>query len=411
MAGETESPSADGPLPQVIGLAALARAATDQASVQEVLEALIGRVAEDSADAGALLDLSTLLLATGNRDKGLELQGSAIGLQRCYRVGAPLPEPGLRLLVFMTAGDFTANTPLEFLLEGSDVELIACFVDGPPVAHGLPDHDLAFLAVGESETAGPLLASLDGAFAQWPRPVFNARADVIAGLTRDGVAAKFPNHPHVLCPATARTSRRRLADVAAGREPLAALAETLAFPIIARPVGSHAGVGLEKLGGPQALGDYLAAHPDAEFFVAGFVDYSAPDGRFRKLRVVFIDGRPFLSHLAVSERWMVHYLNADMAQSSANRDEEAEAMATFDDGFAARHAAAFRALTTAFPLDYFGIDCAETPDGRLLVFEVDVAMIVHATDPEDLYPYKKPAMSRLFAAFVSALKARAAPAR
>jgi hypothetical protein len=410
MTGDPASPSANGELPHVMGLAFLARAATDQASVQEVLEALIGRITEDPADAGALLDLSTLLLATGNRDKGLELQGSAIALQRCYRVGLPLPNPGLRLLVLMSAGDFTANTPLEFLLEGSDVQLIACFVDGAPTAQDLPDHDLAFLAVGESETAGPLLASLDGAFTQWPRPVFNGRADVIAGLTRDGVAARFPNHPHVLCPATVRTSRQRLADIAAGREPLAALAETLAFPIIARPVGSHAGVGLEKLGDTQALGDYLATHPDAEFFVAGFVDYSAPDGRFRKLRVVFIDGRPFLSHLAVSERWMVHYLNADMAQSPANRDEEAEAMATFDDGFAARHAAAFSALTQAFPLDYFGIDCAETADGRLLLFEVDVAMIVHAMDPEEVYPYKKPAMSRLFAAFVSALKAKAVQA-
>lgn len=45
------------------------------------------------------------------------------------------------------------------------------------------------------------------------------------------------------------------------------------------------------------------------------------------------------------------------------------------------------------------MDCAETEDGRLLVFEIDTAMLVHAMDPEDLYPYKKPAMRRLFAAF------------
>jgi hypothetical protein len=30
-------------------------------------------------------------------------------------------------------------------------------------------------------------------------------------------------------------------------------------------------------------------------------------------------------------------------------------------------------------------------------------MIVHAMDPEDLYPYKKPAMRKLFAAFVDGL--------
>ena len=78
-------------------------------------------------------------------------------------------------------------------------------------------------------------------------------------------------------------------------------------------------------------------------------------------------------------------------------------MASFDEGFAARHAGAFAAMTEAFGLDYFGIDCAEAPDGRLLVFEADVAMIVHDMDPPDLYPYKGPAMRRLFDGFLQGL--------
>ena len=55
-------------------------------------------------------------------------------------------------------------------------------------------------------------------------------------------------------------------------------------------------------------------------------------------------------------------------------------MADFDAGFALRHAAALADIDARIGLDYFGIDCAETPDGRLLVFEVDIAMIVHAMD-------------------------------
>jgi hypothetical protein len=119
-----------------------------------------------------------------------------------------------------------------------------------------------------------------------------------------------------------------------------------------------------------------------------------------------VNGRPFVAHMAVSERWMVHYLNADMGRA-ANRAEEAATMATFDEGFAARHREAFEALGRTFGLDYFGIDCAETLDGRLLVFEADVAMIVHAMDSAELYPYKKPAMAKLFAGFVEARNASA----
>ena len=50
-------------------------------------------------------------------------------------------------------------------------------------------------------------------------------------------------------------------------------------------------------------------------------------------------------------------------------------------------------------LDYFGIDCGETPEGELLIFEADVAMIVHAMDPPDLFPYKRPQMRKVFDAF------------
>ena len=82
-------------------------------------------------------------------------------------------------------------------------------------------------------------------------------------------------------------------------------------------------------------------------------------------------------------------------------------MATFEQGFAARHADAFRALHGAFGLDYFAVDCAEDRQGRLLIFEADTAMIVHDMDPPDLYPYKAPAMRKLFAAFQAMIAARA----
>jgi len=79
-------------------------------------------------------------------------------------------------------------------------------------------------------------------------------------------------------------------------------------------------------------------------------------------------------------------------------------MRNFDSDFAARHARAFDALSRRISLDYFVIDCAELPDGRLLVFEVDVAAIVHAMDPPATFPYKQPAMRRLFTAFQDALR-------
>jgi hypothetical protein len=392
---------------ETLGLARLAKATADPQEMQTLWEALVARAGADASDAGAFLDLSTLLLATGHRDKALEVLAAAVIDQKCFRRPATA-EPKLRLLAFMTPGDFTANTPLDFLLEGSDVELISCYVDGPPSPDDVPEHDLAFLAIGQSEEAEPLLQRLKPALDRWPTPVLNNQPELISALTRDGVAARFAGHPHVLCPVVARVGRPQLEAVARGEAGPETLADGLDWPLIARPMGTHAGIGMEKLGAPQELAAYLDARPEAEFFVTAFVDYAGPDGLYRKLRIVFIQGAPFISHMAVSQRWMVHYLNADMAASEANRAEEAQMMAGFDEGFAARHAEAVKALCEAYPFDYFGIDCAEAPDGRLLVFEADVALIVHNMDPEEVYPYKKPAMRKLFAAFVAALERAAA---
>jgi hypothetical protein len=332
------------------------------------------------------------------------LQATALAECRCYRTVHGTGQ-GLRILAFVAAGDLMTNTPLDFLLEGSDAELTTWYIDGAaPAPAEVPEHDIAFLAISQADDGSVALSGLMGAFDDWPRPVVNGRADLIAALTRNGVAEMFAGHPQILCPATRRADRAELEAVASGAQPLAVLHSGMAWPVIVRPIGSHAGKGLEKLDSPQALAAYLADHAAQAYFVAAFLDYASADGLYRKLRVVFVNGQPFLAHMAVSERWMVHYLNADMGEAVHQR-EEAEVMAGFDEGFARRHAEAFAALTETFGLEYVGIDCAETRDGRLVVFEADVAMIVHAMDSAELYPYKKPAMAKLFAGFLDGMSA------
>jgi hypothetical protein len=105
---------------------------------------------------------------------------------------------------------------------------------------------------------------------------------------------------------------------------------------------------------------------------------------------------------------MVHYLNAAMLESAENRAFEARFMADFDADFAVRHRMAFAGLHERIGLDYFAIDCAETKVGQLLLFEADVAMIVHDMDPPDLFPYKAPQMRTVFAAFQAMLRGAAA---
>jgi len=147
------------------------------------------------------------------------------------------------------------------------------------------------------------------------------------------------------------------------------------------------------------------------YFVTAFVDYRSADGLYRKYRVAFMDRQPYLCHMAVSQNWMVHYLNAGMTESADKRADEAQAMMHFDATFAARHREAFTALHERLPFDHYSIDCSELPDGRLLVFEADTAAIIHMMDPEAVFPYKHLHMRRVFAAFGDMLRRRMTSAR
>lgn len=359
---------------------------------------LLQRAEQHPDDANTLMDLSVILQLRGKRDVGLGLQAEALRLQRRYRLAAT-GKPAIRLLAIMAPGDLMANTPLEFLVEESDVALDMLYVDAlQPFPTAVPEHDLVFVAVGESEENHPLLRYIEHAMHAWPRPVLN-RPERIGRLTRDGVCALLKSAPGIVAPTTVRVERKALEQVSQGQRPLADLLADGAFPVIIRPLGSHAGHGLMKLASPAAVADYLAVMPDSEFFLAPFVDYAGPDGLYRKYRVVLIDGQPYAGHMALSRRWMVHYLNADMLESSANRDHEARFMASFDEGFARRHAVALRAIHERTGLDYLVIDCGETQSGELLVFEVDTSAVVHAMDPADLFPYKQPQMRKVFGAF------------
>lgn len=387
------------PFAPLIGVAPLMRRAFLKEDLAPLAAALLNRAQEHPDDANAYLDCSTVLQLSGERAIALAVQAQAIQIRQLYSLPSSTPAPGIRLLVLMGPGDLMANTPIEFLVEDSDValELLYLTVD-TPFPDNVPDHDVMMVAVAESDANQPLLESLFGIAAVWPRPALN-RPERIAVLSRDGVCAALAGIAGVDMPVTARIDRSALAALGGDAGMLDAFLPGDAFPLIVRPTGSHAGQNLDRMASAADLDGYLKRVDAERFYVSRFVDYRSADGLFRKYRIALVEGRAFICHYAVSAHWMIHYLNAGMSESAEKRDEEAACMASFDQTFAVRHAAALAAIDERMGLPYVGIDCAETLTGELLIFEVDNAMIVHAMDDETMYPYKKSAMQKVFTAF------------
>jgi glutathione synthase/RimK-type ligase-like ATP-grasp enzyme len=350
-------------------------------------------------DEHALMDAATIMYLYGEKMTAQVMQRMALERQRLYHLDAPCGEAAIRLLAIMAPGDMMANTPVGCLLEGSDIslDLLYC-TEGLLLPEPLPEHDVLLVAVGYSDEFRSLLEQLAQALESWPRPVINA-ADRIPWQERDLACTLLADLPRLVIPPTVRLDRNLLTHL--GEEALSPQ-EVLPegkFPLIIRPVDSHAGRGLEKIDSPAGLLDYLEKMSEDQFYVSRFIDYRSQDGVYRKYRIVLIGDRPYACHMGISDHWMIHYANAGMMESTAKRAEEEGFMQGFDAGFARKHEKAFQGISDRMQLQYVVLDCAETPDGALLLFEIDSRSFVHAMDPVDLFPYKQPQMQKVFAAF------------
>jgi hypothetical protein len=372
-------------------------------------EALLERIKPLNEGPASLYDRSIASQLSFRRAEGLSLQDAALQMSQIYRIGNA-PEGALRLLALVAPGDLMTNTPLDFLTNHRNVRLDLLYIlPDRPLPAIIPDHDVAFFAVGEADP--PELDRLRRLFALWPRPVLNNPA-VLPALERDVLSRSLAGISGLRNPDAVAVDRTALEAHIQYGAPIDGFDTACGlYPCLIRPLASHAGTGLARVEDPAELAKYLHFSFARRFFLTAFEDYASPDGLYRKSRIAFIDREPFLCHMAISSHWMVHYLNAGMTESAEKRAEEANAMASFDHGFACRHEAAFDALHQQLGLDYYSIDCAETRDGRLLVFEADAAAIIHAMDPPDLFPYKQPHMHRVFAAFETMLRCRAAQPR
>jgi hypothetical protein len=386
--------------PMHAGIARLMRRAFEGENLEPLAQELLQRLQFDEHDANAAIDLASILELAGDPSLALEFQESALSIQQVYRTQAASDPNSLRVLAIKSRGVIMDNMPIEFLLESAPVQLESFYVGlGIPMPSELPEHDVAVVAICESDANQHVLSQLTQVAEHWPRPVLNTPARIV-NLSRERLGNLVQGIEHLTFAGSIRLGRSELQS----NSPWAA--ETLANVSdgwIIRPINSHAGHGLERIANQGQLEAYLRQAHEDTFLVAPFVPYASSDGAFRKYRVALIQGESYPVHMAISTRWMVHYLNADMLENAEHRDEEAEWMQGYADRFGMKHARALRALSEQIGLDYVVLDCAETAAGDLLVFEADNGAVVHAMDPASMFPYKRPAMQNIFDAFAKLL--------
>jgi glutathione synthase/RimK-type ligase-like ATP-grasp enzyme len=266
----------------------------------------------------------------------------------------------------------------------------------------LPPHAVIVNLVGDADLCGEALTRAEMLVERGGLCVINPPARVRA-TSRAENARRLRRIPDVITP-TIETLPR--ADVLE--------ANGFAFPLLLRAPGFHTGQHFLYVETRDDLANAVASLPGRELMAIRYLDARGSDGLARKYRVMFIDGKPFPLHLAVSADWKVHYFTSAMADSPAHRDEERRFLEDMPGVLGERATRALLGIRDAIGLDYFGVDFALAPDGSVLVFEANATMVAIAPPPEPIWDYRRrPVADVLEAAkrlaLSRALRPRAAP--
>jgi hypothetical protein len=338
-------------------------------------------LAVDEKNLDALWALSDLEQVLGNTNAALQAQCRAIALQPVINVATavrrgPARQRPISVLVLCIPGTFQANTPLEFIANSANVVIHKWYLSGS--AHPeLPEYDVIFTAIGHDPTISEILVEAQAFIDAQSRPVIN-EPRLLPYLSRDLLAERFSGSPCVSIAPTERLTHAQLA------------AREITSRLLVRPTSSQAGDRFALLRNNEERDRYLElATPTDELYTMPFIDYRSEDGYYRKYRVAFIDSEAYPVHLAISPRWMVHYYNSSMSEFVWMRREEEAFLNDISSVFSGERGKALREIAEALPFGYFAIDCGIAPDGRVMLFEADTAMLIHLEDSEELFPYKK----------------------
>jgi tetratricopeptide (TPR) repeat protein len=337
------------------------------------------------------------------QDRGEEAERHAHQAHQLQSLYVDADRPTQRRSVLVLCSSGLNDVPVKFLMPSELNRQIRWAIEygitGP--IRELPPYDLIFNAIGDADKASWGLQVAQALLATADKPVLNP-PERVARTSRDQIVALLSGIEGVFMPPTVRWNPDTGASLAAAIE-----AAGLAYPATLRPVGGHGGNGLVRIETPQDAQASDGRREPGEHYLSHYCDYRSADGYYRKYRVVFIDREPMPYHLAVGERWMLHYVTADMRSHAWKTEEERRFL---DDPQAALGPAAWAALREIgrrLDLDYCGVDFSLLPDGRVLVFEANATMLVHLESPDDpVLGFKNPYVQRIFDAFEAMLARR-----
>jgi hypothetical protein len=341
-------------------------------------------------------NLASIMELDGRHEYARHHRDQAYGRQSMFIDESESSE--LTVLILCTAA--TGNVPYDWLLPQDRYRRIRWVMEYATEAQfaALPEFDCIFNAIGDADVSSASQQAVQRLLAMTSRPVINM-PQIVERTSREAMAGRLRDISNIVVPQALRLERA----YAPGELAKHLSEQHITPPLLLRPRASHGGKGLVLHENDSSL---ATAGCDAGWHASAFHDARSADGHWRKYRVIFVGGKPYPYHLAIADRWLVHYRSADMLSQQWKRDEEWRFL---------RHPAAvlgwsamqaLRRIAKSVELDFWGIDFALLEDGRLLVFEANATMLVHREEFHAELAYRNPFVQKILDAFSELVRAR-----
>jgi tetratricopeptide (TPR) repeat protein len=358
-----------------------------------------GAVEADPELVEARHNLAAILARQG---RGAEARRHRDVALRRERVFVQPASEAAEFAVLILSGSDEGNVPIEHILPQQSITRVWWFVGHAtkPLGEMLPPYDVVFNGIGDPDLTAPNEANIGAFLRRCGKPVMNA-PEQGARTRRDVLPSVLQDLDDIVVPRV-----KRLTGVRDGASIVRLAAEAdMALPLLLRPAGSHGGAGVIRIDAWEEF-DPRALEAADVWYVSEYVDCRSEDGFVRKYRVAFVDGVTYPYHVAISEKWMVHYFSADMERHDWKLREEAVFLADWRAVIGARAADAIAAIGRRLELDFGGVDFAILPDGRAVIFEANATMLIHPESDAGPLAFKNSSVGEIVNAMRDLLRRR-----
>jgi glutathione synthase/RimK-type ligase-like ATP-grasp enzyme len=375
-------------------------------------QALLANLCAQRAHAGlyyACAGLGDERTAALHLSKALQLQAIVALPYRGPQAGANLrPGAGAPVSILLLQSIHAGNVLIQRLLDDRIFRTHVLVVEFYEPWMPLPPHQVVLNAIGDADIRADALEAAVAVLARTEAPVINPPEAVLA-TGRCHNARRLDDIPGVRTPITVSLSRSALeSDKAAS----ILASHGLRFPLLLRSPGYHMGLHFVRVERAADLPAALTELPQQGFagnevLAIEYLDSRASDGLSRKYRVLFVDGRPYPVHLAVSDHWKVHFFASRMGEHPERRAEDARFLRDMPAVLGPDIMKALARICDKLRLDYGGIDFGISRSGELLLYEANANMSVIRPDQDPMWDYRRAAIDAIHGAVHRMLTNRA----